>query len=498
MERRPVERVRGTQDSWAPEAQHLAIIRQQLEETFASYGYSRIDVPVLEPSELHLRKSGLEIISKLYAFEDQGGRQLCLRPELTASVVRAFVAQPPPRLPVRLFSSGPVFRYERPSKGRYRQFTQSGVELIGADDSAADAEVISLAMHALDQLGLREYVVTLGHVGILGQLLTNLGVVGRLRTFFVENLEEARRRGVAAVRRRLVDLDPELFEQRAEAAPTVATDDRQVGQAVAGLLSAMGGDALGRRSESEVVERILLKQHPAVGASTVERALNFMDRLASIRGEPSTALAEGRALLVEYQLDDTPLSDLQRVVDLLEGFGADISNVKVDLGLGRGLQYYTGTVFEIDHPGLGSESQLCGGGRYDDLSRALGARQALPALGFAFGVERIRLALEAEGAAPRSVPAADVFVIPASQAQMAYAAQVAHRLRRAGLQTQLDVTARPLRNALTFADREGFRRVVVVGEAEARDGTLRLRDMTDSAESTISLDEIASLAPESR
>ncbi|HEV2123400.1 MAG TPA: ATP phosphoribosyltransferase regulatory subunit, partial [Chloroflexota bacterium] len=117
MERRPVERVRGTQDSWAPEAQQLAAVRHQLEETFASYGYSRIDVPVLEPAELHLRKSGLEIISKLYAFEDQAGRQLCLRPELTASVVRAFVAQPPPRLPVRLFSSGPVFRYERPSKG---------------------------------------------------------------------------------------------------------------------------------------------------------------------------------------------------------------------------------------------------------------------------------------------------------------------------------------------------------------------------------------------
>ncbi|HEV2122490.1 MAG TPA: His/Gly/Thr/Pro-type tRNA ligase C-terminal domain-containing protein, partial [Chloroflexota bacterium] len=100
-------------------------------------------------------------------------------------------------------------------------------------------------------------------------------------------------------------------------------------------------------------------------------------------------------------------------------------------------------------------------------------------------------------AALPAVPPADVFVIPASREQMAYAAQVAHRLRRAGLPTQLDVTARPLRGALAFANREGFRRVVVVGEAEARDGTLRLREMSDSAETTISLEDIGSLVLES-
>jgi histidyl-tRNA synthetase len=523
VERRPVERVRGTQDSWAIEAQQMAAIRRQLEDSFTSFGYSRIEVPVLEPAELHLRKSGLEIISKLYAFEDQGGRQLCLRPELTASVVRAFVAQPPARLPVRLFSTGPVFRYERPSKGRYRQFTQSGVELIGAEGAVADAEVVFLAMHALDQLGLRAYSVTLGHVGILGQLLAKLGMSGRLRTFFVENLEEARRRGVAAVRRRLEDLDPELFEEHAPpfdgltpqagAASTVSphsgsetepgrgvsangsatASEQQVSTVVSGLLAAMGGEALGRRSEAEVVERLIWKRRPSAGRATVEGAFTFMQRLAAIRGAPVEALANGRDLLAEYKLDDAPLRALQHTVDLLGEFGADLGRVEVDLGLGRGLQYYTGTVFEIDHGGLGSESQLCGGGRYDDLSRSLGARQALPALGFAFGVERIRLALESEGVTDEAVAPADVMVVAASPEQIAYAAQVAQRVRQTGLRAQLDVAGRPLRSALAFADREGFRQVVIVGEAEQRTGTLRIRDMAGGGERALNLADLDQL-----
>jgi histidyl-tRNA synthetase len=494
VERRPVERVRGTQDSWSPEAQQLAAIRALLEETFGAFGYSRIDVPVLEPAELHLRKSGLEIIAKLYGFDDQGGRRLCLRPELTASVVRAFIGQPPARLPARLFSTGPVFRYERPSRGRYRQFTQSGVELIGADGPAADAEVIHLAMHALDALGLAEYQVTIGHVGILAELLTKLGLTGRIRTFLVESLEEARRRGVDVVRSRLAQLDPELFEQPAGHGRLAGRHDEAiVREAVAGFLAELGSEALGRRSESEVVERILRKLNPSSGSASVERALEFMRRLAAIRGQPAAALEQGRRLLQEYALAEAPLEQLARTAALLDEFGANLDRVQVDLGLGRGLQYYTGTVFEIDHAGLGSESQLCGGGRYDDLARALGARQPLPALGFAFGVERVRLALEAEGQVVSLPPPADVFVVAAAAEQVGYAARIAQALRGLGLRVHLEVTSRPLRAALTFAGKEGFARVAIVGEAEARAQTVRVRDMVGGEEHTLPLDAAGDL-----
>ncbi len=498
MERRAVERVRGTQDLWPADARQLEVVRRRLEEAFAGFGYRRMDVPVLEPAELHLRKSGLEIISKLYAFDDLGGRRLCLRPELTASVVRAFVAQPAPRLPVKVFSSGSVFRYERPSKGRYRQFTQSGVELFGASGALADAEIVALAMDALDRLGLVDYRVTIGHVGILGELLSKLGLTGRVRTQLLESLEETRRHGLDAIRGRLHELDPDLFDplgddpvERTLPAQSDGVGEEHVRASLTGLLSKMGAERLGRRSEGDIVERLLRKLRPQSHREAVERALEFMERLGGIRGEPREVLGAGRDLLQAFGLAAAPLESLDRTVHLLEAFGANFHRVQLDLGLSRGLQYYTGMVFEIDHAGLGAESQLCGGGRYDDLFRALGARAPIPALGFAFGVERVKLALEAEGRPSGEPRAADVFVIPGTPEYVPFAARVATTLRRAGKRVDLDVTGRPLKTSLNYADREGYSQVAVVGEAEARDELVRLRDMGDGREQALSLADLA-------
>jgi histidyl-tRNA synthetase len=492
VERRPVERVRGTQDLWPAEARALAAVRRQLEQTFTSFGYQPMDVPVLEPAELHLRKSGLEIISKLYSFEDQGGRQLCLRPELTASVVRAFVAQPPERLPVKIFTTGPVFRYERPSRGRYRQFTQCGVELIGAEGALADAEVIHLATQALGDLGLRDYRVTVGHVGVLGHMLAELGLTGRLRAFLLESLEDARRHGMADVRARLSELDPELFEdatselsEMAELDESARDDRVAVRGAISSLLHQFGADALGRRRSADVVARMMDKLSGGSQRAAVERALAFIDRLGALRGAPAETLKAGRALLAEYGLAGDALDQLDETVGLLTGLGVDPARLEVDLGLSRGLQYYTGMVFEIDHAGLGSESQLCGGGRYDDLARALGSRRQIPALGFAFGVERVRLALNVAGRDAEVAASLAVLVVPAAPSAGAAAGRAAARLRTLGLVAQLDVSTRSLRAGLNFADREGFRYVAIVGEVEALAGTIRLRDMKTGAEQSV-------------
>ncbi len=505
IERRAVERVRGTQDYWPPEAHALETIRRDLEACFTAFGYRRVEVPVLELAELHLRKSGLEIVSKLYAFEDQGGRQLCLRPELTASVVRAVVARPPARLPVKVFSSGPVFRYERPARGRYRQFMQAGVELIGAEGPLADAEVVALAMQALERLGVRDFRVTIGHVGLLGQLLARLGLTSRLRTFLLDSMEDVRRHGAAYVRQRLEELDPELFEPPASAAGTLPMDGSGsaagVEQVVATVLEQVGAGAAGslqfqRRRPDEVVARLSEKLHRRAYGEAVERALEFTERLGVVAGPAPEVLDRGAALLAEYALDEAPLHDLRQTLTLLESFGVGLERVTLDLGLSRGLQYYTGMVFEIDHAGLGSESQLCGGGRYDDLARALGARQPIPALGFAFGVERILLALQAEGKALGTAgerEAGGVFVVAASPAEQAYAARVAQALRAAGVPAYLEVSRRGLRASLAYADREGFARVAIVGEAEARAGTVRLHEMAGGEERLVPLSEAAAL-----
>jgi histidyl-tRNA synthetase len=219
-----------------------------------------------------------------------------------------------------------------------------------------------------------------------------------------------------------------------------------------------------------------------------------MERLGAIAGAPADVFSAGRTLLAEFGLPDEPLRDLEETVRLLGEFGADLERVRLDLGLSRGLQYYTGMVFEIDHAGLGSESQLCGGGRYDDLIRALGGKQPVPALGFSFGVERVKLALENEagpkaGSAGRSA----VFVVAASPEFVGYAARTADAIRAAGGAAFLEITSRPLRTSLAYADREGFTHVAVAGAAEAREGVVRLRRMAGGEEETVSLQEAAAL-----
>jgi len=139
-----------------------------------------------------------------------------LRIALTASIVRAAIASPAQRLPDKVFATGPVFRYERPSRGRFRQFTQTGVEVLGADSALADAEIIALAATTLDSLGITGYVITIGNVGILSDVLGRLGLTGRRRAILLESLEETRRQGIDAVRRRFETLDPDAAAARAD------------------------------------------------------------------------------------------------------------------------------------------------------------------------------------------------------------------------------------------------------------------------------------------
>ena len=392
VERRPLERVRGTQDHQTRQASSLDAMRTKCEYAFGLHGFRRVDVPVLEPAELHLRKSGLEIISKLYSFHDLGGRRICLRPELTASMVRAAIAQPSPRLPDKMFATGPVFRYERPSRGRFRQFMQTGVEVLGAEGVLADAEIIALAATTLDSIGITKYTVTIGNVGILGELLTHLGLTGRRRALLLESLEDARRHGIEAVRTRFASLDPDVIhpDETSQIHGNAVTPDLSSASedALARLVAQTSAGDLGRRTLEDVTTRLAARMHADTARAAVDRALAFIDELGAVRGDPDTALDAARALLLTHGLDPKPLDQLSETIALLDAFGVKRERVQIDLGLSRGLQYYTGMVFEVDHEALGAEKQLCGGGRYDDLYRVLGGRQSVTAIGFAFGLER--------------------------------------------------------------------------------------------------------------
>ncbi len=190
---RPVGLVRGTRD-WLPnDFARLAAIEQQLVDSFTRAGYQPIRTPILEFTDLHERKSGAGIVSKLFELVGGGSAGICLRPELTASIVRAYAEAPEGApLPWRVSSSGPVFRYESdPRGGRFREFTQVGVELIGAPGPAADAEVIGLADKSLANTGIADATIRIGHVGLILEILAHAGLPPSASRALVEMLSAA-------------------------------------------------------------------------------------------------------------------------------------------------------------------------------------------------------------------------------------------------------------------------------------------------------------------
>lgn len=492
-----IERVKGTNDILPPAATRQRAIEERLLRLFASYGYRQIAVPILEHTDLYLRKAGEDTLSRLYSFTYQN-RKLSLRPEMTASVVRAYVEhlQTAP-LPVRLCYSGPVFRYEAPQHSRYRQFTQVGLELIGAEGPAADAEVIALALQGLETLGVKNYRLVISHIGVLLSLLRSLGLDERLVALLSGNMERLAERGRGPVQQRLAELFPMWGpdgdegndESRALAALVQTLGEEKARSAVLELLSAMNVGLEGSRNREEIVDRVLAKFGRGRQRPQIEEALNLMETLAQLKGPPEATLPVVHELLSRYDVGDTLLVQLQKTLDALASYKIS-QECTLDFGLSRGLQYYTGLLFEVYHEGPIGERQLCGGGRYDDLVTTLGGSRDMPAIGFAYGLERVISAMDMEGCLPSATDTPQALVVPVEPADHSYAVEVATRLRSLGLAVELDVKERGVKSSLQHANRTGVPIVVIVGSRERQDRTAVVRDMAGHSEQHVALDDL--------
>jgi len=387
-------------------------------------------------------------------------------------------------LPLRLRYAGPVFRNERPQRATYRQFTQIGVELIGGPAPRADAECIALACTSLEAAGVADYRVRVGHIGLIRAVLGGMGLPERTQGILAWSLERMRERGVGAVREQLLlDEDTDAFD----AALLEGLNDDQAEALLMHALGAIGVKLqFGTRPPEAIVRRLVRKLRREDQRPAVERALALLERLAEIHGSPAEALPRAEALLREFDLPTGGLEELRAILALVADSGVAEGRLIADFGLGRGLHYYTGTIFEI----YAGDVQLCGGGRYDDLVTALGGRQSVAAVGFAYGLERVALAAQPEQAADRQP---EVVVVATEDAAFAYAQRVAIALRARGYVAIVDVRGRNLATNIRDATRRGALALAVVRSEHRTRNELIWRDLASRHERVLTIEALPSL-----
>ena len=408
---------RGTQDILPSETWKWQRVEKIINETCDLYRYKEIRTPIFEQTELFQRLVGetTDVVQKeMYTFIDKGNRSMTLRPEGTASVVRSFVEQKMfgyPDQPVKLFYTGPMFRYERQQAGRYRQFVQFGIEAIGSNDPAIDAEVIALAMDVYKRAGLTK----------LKLVINSLGDTECRNTHKKALIEH---------------FNPHIDE--------------------------FCSDCKSR-----------LEKNP----------LRILDCKVD-NGNPLIAAAPS---LADY-LNEESASYFKAVTSYLDD--ANIA-YEVDANLVRGLDYYNHTAFEImsTSEGFGAITTLCGGGRYNGLAEEIGGPSA-PGIGFGMSIERLLLAMNAEGVSFEEEPNLDVYVVALGDEAKRIGVKLLSKLRAEGIRSDMDYTDRKMKAQMRSADRLKARAVIVIGDEEVAEDVVMLRNMANRSQEKISTKDV--------
>ena len=398
-----------------------------LRKTYALYGFTPLDTPAIEASEVLLAKGGGETEKQIYRFT-KGDTDLSLRFDLTVPLAK-YVALHSGELtfPFRRFQIGKVYRGERAQRGRFREFYQADIDVIGDGklDIVNEAEIPSIIYQTFTALGLKRFQIRLNNRKVLNGLFDLLGLKG-------------------------------------QSADVMRTIDK---------LEKIG---------PEKVKELLVNDF-AVPAETAGQLLELLST-----DQPMEALA---ALKGKNELFDRGVEELSTVVQYLSAFGVPEDHYKVDLTIARGLDYYTGTVYEtamLDHPEIGS---ICSGGRYDNLAEYYTNKQ-LPGVGISIGLTRLFFVLEDQKYLNEDLltAPADVLVLPMTE-DLSPAITLATRFRAAGLRTQLYTERKKFKQKIGYADKLGIPYVVFLGEDEIQSGVAAVKDLSTGEQLTQSVDE---------
>jgi histidyl-tRNA synthetase len=402
-----IQKPRGTRDFLPEDNRKRRFIENKLRDTATRWGYQEIKTPTFESIDLFTVKSGEGILGEIYNFKDKGDREMALRPELTAPVMRMYVSelQRTPK-PVKLYYFDNCFRYERPQKGRFREFWQFGAELIGSPRPQADAEVIALACRMLKAAGV-EGELHVGHLGIIRTLLQGLDDV------------------VQGQIMRLVD-----------------------------------------KKDDKGLEAFL---------EEIDADIEMREKLFELIGlSGSEAVADARNLVGNIE----DLNTFQELLNLLDVYGLEYT---INFGIARGLDYYTGMVFEIYSIGLGAQNQVCGGGSYR-LAKLFGGED-IASTGFGLGFDRVMEVCTID------VPVEDKVVVVYFEETRDEAMRITAMLRE-HLIVDMDVMGRGFGAQLKYANTKGANWAVIAGEDEIAQGKVGLKNMDSGQQELVNIDEL--------
>ena len=401
--------IRGTQDMLGDMADRFTHVVEAFERVRRLYGFKRVEVPVIEPTAVFARSLGetTDVVSKeMYSFDDRGGESITLRPEFTAGLCRAFLTEGwQQHVPLKLATHGPLFRYERPQKGRYRQFHQIDAEIIGAAEPAADVELLVFADQLLQELGVADGITL--HLNTLGDGGTRAAWRAALVEYFSDHLSD------------------------------LSEDSRE------------------RLAKNPL--RILDSKDP--------------------RDRPIADLAPD----IDTYITDEARDFFGGVTEGLQAAGVAWTR---DSRLVRGMDYYRHTAFEFVTDRLGAQGTVLGGGRYDGLIESLGGA-ATPAVGWAAGIERLAMLLDA---AP--LHHVEIAVIPMGEAAALAATGIVASLRRAGFASELGFKGN-MKKRMQKANDMGARYAVIVGEDELAKGVASLKNLQTGAQQEVAIDAVA-------
>lgn len=403
-----IQNVRGTYDLYGEAKRKAKKVIAVGSNTVEKYGFEEIETPIFEFTEVFSRNLGdtSDIVTKeMYCFQDRGGESLTLRPEGTAGVVRSFISEGMQQnLPVKLYYAGPMFRYERPQKGRQRQFTQFGCELLGVETPQADIEVIAMAYEFIESLGLNGSVTV--EINSLGDAESRNNYRAKLVAYLKEHFDEL----------------SEDSKNRLDKNPLRVLDSK------------------------EECDKAVVAGAPLYADSLNEASAKFF-------------------------------------ADVLQGLDNLGIKYRVNNRLVRGLDYYSHTVFELVTDKLGAQGTVLAGGRYDGLVEQMGGGK-VAGIGWACGVERLSMLLEADTSLPRPIA-----VIPVGEDTNAEAIKIAYSLRRAGYRVEHSYSGN-LKKRMIKANKANAYKAVIIGSDELASNQVTLKDLDSGEQKTVALSNL--------